>query len=100
MSSWLVQVTVSPTFTFSSGGVNVKLSIEIAVVSARALRLASGSNRAAAARLAPRIRISRRFMVSTFPSALQRRVDDGEALVAHLEVDAGHAEHVAQLGVF
>src|SRR3979490_2286887 len=32
-------------------------------------------------------------------SALQRRVDDGEALIAGLEVDAGDAEHRAKLVV-
>src|SRR6516165_9902523 len=36
MSSWLVQVTVSPTFTFSSGGVKVKLSIVTLMSWARA----------------------------------------------------------------
>src|SRR6201992_4068958 len=36
MSSWLVQVTVSPTFSFSSAGVKVKLSIVTLVSSARA----------------------------------------------------------------
>src|SRR3979490_2157451 len=37
--------------------------------------------------------------VMLIPSALQRRVDDGEALIAGLEVDTGDAEQRAKLVV-
>src|ERR1700750_3036974 len=99
MSSWLVQVTVSPTFTFSSAGVKVKLSM--VTLSSSALADAM-PRRMVAATANPRLRKAANVisvvLVFLF-SARQRRVDDREALVALLEVDAGDAEHAAQLGV-
>src|SRR6202035_3521973 len=96
MSSWLVQVTVVPTFTVSAAGAKVKLSIVMLVLSACAGALPSEKEIAAAMARRPRLRRSVQSMTK-FPLARQRRVDDGEALVAGLEVDAGDAEQGAQL---
>src|SRR5262249_29736929 len=101
MSSPLVQVTVSPTFTVTSGGLKVKLSILTLCSSARAGATPSCRMRAAArTRYEAGPRRAADF-IADFPltSALQRRVDDREPLVAELEVDAGDTEHAAQLGV-
>src|SRR5450631_3298259 len=98
MSSWFCQVTVSPTFTFNSAGAKVKLSIVTLVSSACTGALPRQKDIAAAMASRPR---PRRMTVSmtNFPLTLQRRVDDGEALLAGLEVDAGDPEHAAKLVV-
>src|SRR6266851_5710636 len=97
MSSRLVQVTVSPTFTLISVGAEVILSIDTVTVSACASAPPSCRTTAAAtAKPRPRKAVN---SICNIPSALQRRVDDRERLVAHLEVDAGDAEHAAQLVV-
>src|ERR1700730_3416060 len=94
MSSWLVQVTVSPTFTFSSAGEKVKLSM-VTLISSAWARTPRGSSRAAA-----RMRLRKTVLIMCdIPLAGQRRVDDGELVLALLEVDAGDAEHAAKLGV-
>src|SRR5215831_310580 len=102
MSSWLVQVTVSPTFTVSSGGEKVKLSIVIWTSWARTVVPQNGSRTAATRSPAACMRMPRKFVdviFLVFPSTLQRCVDDGEPFVALLEVDAGDTEHRAQLGI-
>src|SRR5262249_16832957 len=95
MSSRLVQVTVVPTLTLRSAGANTKLSICTSVSSARA-PVAGRSTAAAMTR--PKSRRLSAFICYS-RSALDRRVDDRKALVALLEVDAGDAEHGAELRV-
>src|SRR5256885_6330947 len=99
MSSRFFQVTVVPTFTFSSLGSKVKLSILTVVSSARARP--EGRKRAAAMareKVEPKLRrVS--DVIAGFLLALQRGVDDRKALLARLEVDAGNAEQRTQLGI-
>src|SRR5450759_1362635 len=96
MSSRFLKVTVVPTFTVSWAGSKVKLSIITLLSSARA---APGRrDNAAAMANPPRLRRVTDSMTN-FLSALQRGVDDGEALLAGLEVDAGDAEQRAKLVV-
>src|SRR5882724_4779110 len=53
-----------------------------------------------AAAMANRPRLRRATdTITKFPLALQRGVDDGEALIARLEVDAGNTEQAAELVV-
>src|SRR5262249_14036595 len=100
MSSRLVQVTVSPTFTVSSGGEKVKLSIITWTSWAWAPNgssIAAATRSPAACRCMPRVFVG---VISWSSSlGLQRRVDDREPLVALLEVDAGNPEHRTQLGI-
>src|ERR1700731_2739794 len=98
MSSWLVQVMVSPTFTWSSAGVKVKLSMVTLVSSARAC--AAPRHKTIVAAMANRP-IPRRGMDSIANILLshQRRVDDRQPLLADLEVDAGNPEHGAKIVV-
>src|SRR5437868_4561554 len=99
MSSWLVQVMVSPTFTFSSTGEKVKLSI-VTFISSACAETPPSETRMAAAMARPRPRLRREVtVICTFPLADQRRIDDRELVLALHEVDAGDAEHAAQLGV-
>src|SRR3984893_7087229 len=102
MSSRFFQVTVVPTFTLSCCGSKVKLSI-ITIVSSACAPPSCRRIAAAMASLIPRLRIPRlrsvADIISNFPLALQRRVDDGEALFAGLEVDAGDTEQAAKLVV-
>src|SRR5262249_25234297 len=68
----------------------------VTLTSSACARTPRGRSRAAA-----RIKLRKKVLViGKIPSAGQRRVDDGELLVALLEVDAGNAEHAAKLGVF
>src|SRR4051795_6947562 len=100
MSSRFFQVTVVPTFTFSSLGSKVKLSI-LTVVASSALARPEGRKRAAAMareKVEPKPRRVN-DVIAGFLLALQRGVDDRKALLARLEVDAGNAEQRAQLGV-
>src|SRR3954471_8490207 len=97
MSSWFCQVTVVPAFTVSSAGWKVKLSTVTMLSSARAAPRYSDIATETARRMASLRRVIDAMMKS--PSALQRRVDDGQALFAGLEVDAGNAEQAAKLVV-
>jgi hypothetical protein len=91
MSSWLVQVTVSPVFTVICCGLKVKLSIFTSTSAAWA-GLAAAINAATSPVIAPSARVLAKLMMR---SALQRGVDDGEPLLALLERHAGGAEHLA-----
>src|ERR1035441_2563484 len=95
MSSWLVQVTVSPVFTVICCGLKVKLSIFTSTSAAWA-GLVTAIVAATSSAIAPS---ARNFVRVMGRSALQRRVDDGEPLLALLEGHAGGAEHAAQLVV-
>src|SRR5450631_2068183 len=95
MSSWLTQVTVSPAFTVICCGLKVKLSIFTSMSAARA-GLAAAIAAATRSAIAPS---ARNFVRVMGRSALQRRVDDGEPLLALLEGHAGGAEHAAQFVV-
>src|SRR5260370_34282279 len=96
--SWrFFQVTVVPTFTVSCAGSKVKLSIITLVVSAARAPLRQ-SDMAAAMANWPRLRRAS-DAITNFPLALQRGVDDGEALIARLEVDAGNTKQAAELVV-
>src|SRR5712672_1696050 len=96
MSSRFFQVTVVPTFTVSCAGSKVKLSIITLVVSVARAPLRQ-SDMAAAMANRPRLRRAS-DAITNFPLALQRRVDDREALIARLEVDAGNTEQAAAPG--
>src|SRR4029079_3802543 len=89
MSSLLIQVTVVPAFTVSRSGLNTKLSI---LTSKPAVCAASGAN--AQARAAP---VAKAISTLRMGSAMQRRVDHGETLVAAPERHTGDAEHRAEL---
>src|ERR1700709_1720306 len=97
MSSWFVQVTLSPTFTVSCGGEKVKLSM----VTAISAQCAADIGAVIAAAMTTRTPSLRRVakVIAQFPSALQRCVDDRKALIAWFEVDAGDAEQAAKLVV-
>src|SRR5882672_5425991 len=97
MSSRFFQVTVVPTFTVSCAGSKVKLSIITLVVSSARAPLRQ-SDIAAAMANRPRPRRASDVITSSL-LALQRRVDDREALIARLEVDAGNAEQATELVV-
>src|SRR3977135_292997 len=97
MSSRFFQVTVVPTFTVSCAGSKVKLSIITLVVSVARAPLRQ-SDMAAAMANRPRLRRAS-DAITNFPLALQRGIDDGEALIARLEVDAGNTEQAAELVV-
>src|SRR3977135_3541871 len=97
MSSRFFQITVVPTFTVSCAGSKVKLSIITLVVSVARAPLRQ-SDMAAAMANRPRLRRAS-DAITNFPLALQRGIDDGEALIARLEVDAGNTEQAAELVV-
>src|SRR5690242_2130348 len=92
MSSRLVHVTVVPAFTVSCAGSKVKLSIVTDASSQWAADICIASAAAAASRMA----LVRKFRDIIRSLALQRRIDDGEALLAGFEDDAGGAEQAAQ----
>ena len=83
MSSWFFQVTVVPTFTVSSAGAKVKLSIvTVGVLGAGGAGVqdegrSNGDGEADGQGCGELTDI-----IVEFPSALQRRVDDREALLA------------------
>src|SRR5262249_49108740 len=99
MSSRLVQVMVWPTFIVSWAGSNTKLSMCTAkgAAGASARAVPTGSSMVATTAMPKSRRLIE--LIAMVPSALQRRVDDGEPLVALLEVDAGNPEQTAQPGV-
>src|ERR1700733_2063272 len=98
MSSWFFQVTVVPTFPVSWAGAKVKLSIVTVVFSACAAPgcWQNDMTMTTTRRTARLRRVTDSILNS---SALQRRVDDREALIAGLEIDAGDAEQAAKLVV-
>src|SRR5262249_17486411 len=93
-------VTLSPTFTFSSCGVKVKLSM-LTVSSWAWAGMPPSCSGIAAATTMRRARLRKvPSVIFGRASALQRRVDDRKTLITLLEVDAGNSEHAAQLGIF